>query len=209
MDTEHSRFDKTDRILMGVCAALWLAALGAAVTATVALVDLGRGRSAPAEDPGTPWLLYTVIAVSALVIIAAVPLLLRARRSAAAGAQRAAGPPLEVGAPRGPVPARSPRTVGPAADPGVRRSSPPGTADRGTGLPVAAIDQLWRRAGLTLFCAMGAATLLIGAATYLMAVAATGAGWGCYIAAGLITVAMPVIFWWFLRELRDVVDQAS
>lgn len=205
MDTGHSRFDNTDRILMGVCAALWLAALGAMVAATVALVDLGRGRPAPAEDADTPWLLYTVIAVSALIIIAAVPLLLRARRSAGDEAEPAVRPPVGPGAPRGAAPARPPRAFGPAADPGVRRSQPL-PADRGRRLPLAAIDQIWLRAGLAIFSAIGAATLLIGAATYLMAVDATGAGWGCYAVAGLITVAMPVIGWWFLRELRELVD---
>ena len=36
--------DNLDRILLAVCAAIWLAVLGSAVAATVALVDLGRGH---------------------------------------------------------------------------------------------------------------------------------------------------------------------
>ena len=38
---DTGEFDRTDRILLGACAAVWLAALGAGVAATVALVDLG------------------------------------------------------------------------------------------------------------------------------------------------------------------------
>ena len=48
-----------------------------AVAATVALVDLGkRTRRNRRAIPDTPWLLYTVIAISAAVIIGAVPLLI-------------------------------------------------------------------------------------------------------------------------------------
>lgn len=207
MDTGHTRFDNTDRILTGACAVLWLAAVGAAVAAIVALVNLGRGSSAPAGDADTPWLLYVVIAVSALVIIAAVPLLLRARRGAAHDAETEGPPP---GVPAGAARAQAtvpPRTTGPTADPVVRRTGTPQTADPGRQLPVAAIDQLWLRATLALGCALGAGTLLTGVATYLMAVDTTAAAWGCYVVVGLIIVAMPVIPWWFLRELRELTDQ--
>ena len=75
--------DNMDRILLAACAAIWLAALGSAVAATVALVDLGRGHpESSSTSSGTPWLLYTVIGVSALVIVGAIPLLVRARRAA-------------------------------------------------------------------------------------------------------------------------------
>src|ERR1700741_5080310 len=73
---------RTDRILLGACAAIWLVALGAGVAATVALVDLGTGHGQSTGESETPWLLYAVIAISAAVIIGAVPLLLRARRAA-------------------------------------------------------------------------------------------------------------------------------
>lgn len=76
--------ENLNRILLGVCAAVWLIALGAAVAATVALTELGRSRPAVSSDGDTPWLLYTVIGVSAVVIIGAVPLLLRARQTAQA-----------------------------------------------------------------------------------------------------------------------------
>ena len=78
--------DRTHRLLLGSCAGIWLAALGAGVAATVALVDLSSGHVESSGDSGTPWLLYTVIAISAAVIIGAVPLLMRARREAIADA---------------------------------------------------------------------------------------------------------------------------
>ncbi|MGV3702735.1 DUF2561 family protein [Mycolicibacterium sp. PO1] len=84
---DFATLDRTDRILLGSCAVVWLAALGAGVAATVALVDLTHGQ-ADTGDSGTPWFLYTVIGVSAAVIIAAVPLLLRARRSSGRAARR-------------------------------------------------------------------------------------------------------------------------
>src|SRR5262245_52315163 len=74
--------DRTDRILLGACAGVWLVALGAGAAATVALVDLGSGHAQPTGESDTPWLLYVAIAGSAAVIIGAVPLLLRARRAA-------------------------------------------------------------------------------------------------------------------------------
>ena len=81
-DTPPGALDRIDRILLGACAAIWLVALGAGVAATVALVDLGRGHPVAPEGSDTPWLLYAVIGISAVVIVGAVPLLLRARRTA-------------------------------------------------------------------------------------------------------------------------------
>src|SRR5258707_2828835 len=79
---DTGEFDRTDQILLSACAAVWLAALGAGVAATVALVDLGTRHGASTGESETPWLLYAVIGISAAVIIGAVPLLLRARRAA-------------------------------------------------------------------------------------------------------------------------------
>lgn len=67
-----------DRLMIGACGAIWLVFLVVGVIATVALVNLGRGRGGTLEQ--SSWLLYTIIAVSAVTIAAAIPLLLRARR---------------------------------------------------------------------------------------------------------------------------------
>ena len=56
---DPGELDRTDRILLGACAAIWLVALGAGVAAVVALVDLGRGHAESSGDSGAPWLLYT------------------------------------------------------------------------------------------------------------------------------------------------------
>ena len=71
----------------------------------MALVDLGRGHPQSSGESGTPWLLYTVIGVSAAVIIGAVPLLLRARRAALRGIAAARAAPARAGAGQ-PPPAR-------------------------------------------------------------------------------------------------------
>ena len=54
LDPTSSDADNLDRILLAACAAIWLAVLGSAVAATVALVDLGsshqdRPRPSPAR----------------------------------------------------------------------------------------------------------------------------------------------------------------
>ena len=90
---DTGEFDRTDRILLGACAAIWLAALGAGVAATVALVDLGTRHGASTGKSETPWLLYAVIGISAAVIIGAVPLLLRARRAASRSSCLTVSPP--------------------------------------------------------------------------------------------------------------------
>ncbi|MCU6550997.1 DUF2561 family protein, partial [Klebsiella pneumoniae] len=74
--------DVIDRILVGACAAVWLVFTGVSVAAAVALMDLGRGFHEMAGNPHTTWVLYAVIVVSALVIVGAIPVLLRARRMA-------------------------------------------------------------------------------------------------------------------------------
>ncbi|MBX7431642.1 DUF2561 family protein [Mycobacterium sp. Y57] len=200
--------DRADRILLGGCAAVWLAALGAGVAAVVALVDLARGHTESA-DSGTPWVLYTVIGVSAAVIVAAVPLLMRARRASQDG--RAGSPVVQQetdapGASAEPKPpargAEAPTEkirIAPAPDasgplPRMLRSAAPA--------PVSpAVEQLLLRGGASLVCAMGVATLLIGVSTYLMAVGTDTAAWVLYVLAGIITVGMAAIPWYFVREL--------
>jgi hypothetical protein len=207
----RGEFDRTDRILLGTCAAVWLVALGAGVAATVALVDLGT-RHGPSGGSETPWLLYAVIAISAAVIIGAVPLLLRARRAALEES-----PPPVAPAPVRAVPGQQPPVRGADAPTEKLRVPPPsrGPVAGGPGYPTreaisspppgpltAAIDQVWLRCAVVIAIAMGVALVAIGVATYLMAIDHDAVSWVFYVLAGLVTVAMPGIPWFYLRELR-------
>ena len=78
-DSDTRTPEATDRILLGVCAGIWGVWLIVSAVAAVALINLGRGHQ---SAEGSPWLLYTVIAISAIVVIGAIPLLLKARRAA-------------------------------------------------------------------------------------------------------------------------------
>lgn len=182
-----------DRVLIGLCALIWLVLLGMSVAAIVALVDLGRGFHQP-KNPHTG-LLYIVIGVSALIILAAIPVLLRARQAA---------PPLQ-------------RTVGfgnrAAAQPAVQRGQQPvrtaagGRRQAGTDqlLPhQAQVNRVLLRGVTELTGVMGAALTAVAVATYLMAIGKDTGSWVCYGVAGAITLAMPVVPWLHLRQLRDV-----
>lgn len=206
--------DRTDRILLGVCVAVWLIALGAAVAATVALIDLGTTHSQSTGESETPWLLYAVIAISATVIIGAVPLLLRARRAALADA-----PPPARATPARAVAGQQPAPRGVDA-PTEKLRVPPtaagGPVAGGPGYPtreaispapnpmMAAVDQLWLRCAVVIAIAMGVAMVAIGVATYLMAADSNTAAWVFYVLAGLVTVGMAAIPWFYLRELRTL-----
>ncbi|WNG85648.1 DUF2561 family protein [Mycobacterium sp. ITM-2016-00317] len=195
--------DRTDRLLLGGCAAVWLAALGAAVAATVALVDLTRGHTAGSGDSGTPWVLYTIIGVSAAVIVAAVPLLLRARRAGTAPESAPVPPPVATPTATPPVrgvepPTEKLRVQRPSEASGPLPQAPTAVS------PVT--DQMYLRCTSSIASAMGAATLLISVATYLMAVDSETAAWVLYGLAGVVTVGMCAIPWYFLRELRTDTD---
>lgn len=193
----------TDRVLLGVCAAIWLALLGMSVAATVALVDLGRGFDQPTENSGNG-LLYIVIGVSALVILAAVPVLLRARQAGPArrSADFAPPPPAAAGPrprPGAPLPQRGFDAPG-------RRSA----ATRPALLPnQAQVDRVLLRGVTVLGSAFGGALTMVAAATYLMAVGKDTGSWVCYGLAGAITLAMPVIPWLYLRRLGEVLELPS
>jgi len=207
-------FDRTDRILLGACAAVWLVALGAGVAATVALIDLGTAHAQATGDPETPWLLYAVIAISAAVIIGAVPLLLRARRATLDESP----PPDPTTSSDRAVPGEQPQPVRGADAPTEKLQVPPtvvdGPAAVRPGYPTrqaisrepnpvsAAVDRLWLRCAVVIAIAMGAATVAIGVATYLMAVDHDAVAWVFYVIAGLVTVAMPAVPWLYLRQLR-------
>ena len=204
-------FDRIDRILLGACAAVWLAALGAAVAATVALINLGTGHAQSTGDSETPWLLYAVIAVSAAVIIGAVPLLLRARRAA-----------LEEPPPPARTPVRAapihPQAPGRGAEAPTEKIRIGGAPASGPGYPTreaitappnpleGAVDQIWLRCAAVIAIAMGVAMVAIGVATYLMAVNHDAVAWVFYVLAGLVTLGMPAIPWFYLRELRGLLE---
>lgn len=186
-----------DRILIGACAAIWLVLLGVSVATGVALVDLGRGfHKMSANGTHTTWVLYAVIVVSALIIAGAIPVLLRARRTAqeesparptagvVGGAPRQTGFPSECGTgERGHQPRVQP------ADPTVEWS--------GEG-----VDRVWLRGTVLLAGTMGTALVAVAAATYLMAVGHDGPAWVGYGLAGAVTAAMPVVELLHVRQLR-------
>ncbi len=216
--------ENLDRILVAVCAAIWLVALGAGVAATVALVELGRAHptSLP-EESGTPWLLYTIIGVSAVVIAGSVPLLLRARRlaqtepasaSTSGSASESTSPDQESSGAAEAVPGKEApteklRIPGPSAEAVGRPTFVAPARGRFGAVPEAAIDRLWLRCAAVLGSAMGAATVAIALATYLMAVDNGGGSWTFYGIAAVITAAMPAIPVFYLRQLRALVDSVD
>jgi hypothetical protein len=214
---DTGEFDRTDQILLSACAAVWLAALGAGVAATVALVDLGTRHGASTGESETPWLLYAVIAISAAVIIGAVPLLLRARRAALEESPPRATPVRAMAGQPPPVrgveaPTQKLRVPGRGATGAM--AGGPGYASREPISPplspvMTAVDKLWLRCAVIIAIAMGVAMVAIGVATYLMAVDDNAAAWVLYVLAGIVTVAMPAIPWFYLRELRAMLESSG
>jgi hypothetical protein len=66
-------------------------------------------------------------------------------------------------------------------------------------------DEVFVRFGLSIACAVGVGTLAVALATYLSANDSGSAAVAFYIIAGIVTVAMPVLPWFYLRELKTVV----
>lgn len=207
-----SELDRTDRILLGSCAGVWLAALGAGVAATVALVDLARGHTVSSGESGTPWILYTVIAVSAAVIVAAVPLLLRARRAALEEPTPESRPPAAAPQPEAPAvrgadaPTEKLRVAPPAPEPGSPAPTELTGGSASSAPSVLAIDRLWLRCAAGITLAMGVGTLLTAVATYLVAVGSDTFAWVLYGITGAVTLGMVGIPVYFLRELRSLID---
>ena len=192
--------ETVDRLMVGVCGAIWLVLLAISVIATVALVQLGNGHQSGGEDSSS-WLLYSIIVVSALVIIGAIPLLLRARQTALAE------PPPDVPVPDAPVrPTEAPteklRVFGTSVDPYARK---PEAADAVPPVPTAAVERLWLRGSVSLLAAMGLALIGVATATYLLATDSETAAWAALGAAAAITVGMPAILIGFQRRLTDVI----
>ncbi len=194
--------DVIDRILVGACAVVWLVLIGVSVAAAVALTELGQGFHKASRSPHTTWVLYVVIVVSALIIAGAIPVLVRARRTAQGGPPvRPAGGFLRGAASRPGRPGQpARRTVAELAR--HDRDRTVGVDDEWSG---AAVDRIWLRGTVVLTGAMGAALIAVAAATYLMAVGHDGPSWVIYVLAGLVTAAMPVIEVLHVRQLRRVV----
>lgn len=105
--------ESVDRMLIGLCAVIWLAFVGMLVGAIVVIAGMGEDSG----SSGSSWGIYIVIGVSLAVIVGAVPLLLRARKSVAQrtarGASKTAPKPKGANssggatAPSGPPPAEA------------------------------------------------------------------------------------------------------
>lgn len=187
-----------DRIMIGACAAIWLVLVGVSVAAAVALADMGRGFHKMARSPHTTWVLYAVIIVSALIIAGAIPVLLRARRKTLVEPvvrSRA----LQGGGvrPRG----QTGRVATSAVEP-ARREPVKAYAALGE-WSGEVVDRIWMRGALALACAIGTALIGVSLATYLMAAGHDTASWVSYGFAGLVTVGLPAIEWFYVRQLRD------
>ncbi len=196
--------DQVDRVLVISAIATWLAALGAGVAAIVALVDLAHAHSVTTGDAkATPWLLYAVIGVSAVVIVGAIPLLLRARQTASS-----AGVPKPASAGRDVPAVDGGARLQPFGAPVLRRHSTPPAGGR-VGFPAAAVDQIWLRNTAAVATAMGTAATGIGVATYLMASGHDTAAWIVYGVAAVITVGMPAVPWFYLRQLHGLLETTS
>jgi hypothetical protein len=186
-----------DRILVGSCAAVWLALVGMSVAAIVALTDLGRGFHDPKGNQHTSSVLYAIIVISALIILASIPMLLRARRttrdgpltrSARATARTTSGQPI-----------RAEHTPTPTIT-GQRRTERLTTLR--PALSDAAVDRVWLRGTAVLMITMGVALLAVAVATYLMAIGHDAFSWTSYGIAGFVTLIMPLVPWQQLRQLR-------
>lgn len=192
------RSDAVARWLLVAAAVVWLAVIGVSVAAIVALVGLGSARAGEAPSASqTPWGLYAVIAISVVIIAAAIPLLLRARRTAPPEPPR----PVAARRPAPEPPTEKLRVFGTAADPRERerRSA---AAQYTDGVSAAVVDRVLLRFVASMATAIGAATLAVAVGTYCMATHTAGGAWAALIIAGLITVAMPVIPWLHLRQLQ-------
>lgn len=196
--------------MVGACGAIWLAALAMGVVATVALARLASGHVEGGERHSS-WLLYTIIAVSALIIVGAIPLLLRARRGAGGeSAVRKDARTALADEPRGPI--RPPdastekmRVFG--VDPYTERRIE--TSRSEPAVPSAVLDRLWLRGTVALLGAMGLAMTAVAAGSYLLASGSDTGAWSALGVAGVITVAMPAVLAFYQRQLAEAVDEAA
>ncbi|AMU70147.1 DUF2561 family protein [Mycobacteroides abscessus] len=218
--------ESVDRMLIGLCAVIWLAFVGMLVGALVVIAGMGEDSG----SSGSSWGIYIVIGVSLAVIVGAVPLLLRARKSAAQrtarGASKTAPKPKGANssggatAPSGPPPAEASteklKTFGGLADhvshvpkdyngPG----SPAYRAATEAAAKRAVINRLWLRATVGIAGAIGLALLAVVTGTYLLAVESDTAAVIAFVFAGVITCAMGAIPWVTLKKLRELGSSGS
>ena len=199
--------ETVDRILIGLCAAIWLALLAVSVVATVALVRLASGHPSGGERQSS-WLLYSIIAVSAVIIIGAIPLLLRARRNAlAVPGDTASATEAEIRPAPSPVEAPTEKMRVFGVDPYARREA---EVSRPTqSVPAGVLDRIWLRGSTSLLSAMGLALTAVAAATYLLAVDSDTGAWVALGVAGVIAIAMPAVLVFHQRMLSEVVEEAG
>lgn len=189
-------------MLVGICGAVWLVLLVVAVISTVALVKLGRG-GAPAAGESSSWLLYTIIGISAATILAAIPLLLRARRAAAAGHADDAGasaavPSARPVAPAVDAPTEKMRVFGATVDPYAAEPA------RAALSPTAAvIERLWLRGTASILTGVGLALIGVTTATYLLASHSETAAIVALAVAGVITLGLPAVLVVFNRRVGE------
>lgn len=218
--------ESVDRMLIGLCAVIWLAFVGMLVGAIVVIAGMGEDSG----SSGSSWGIYIVIGVSLAVIVGAVPLLLRARKSAAQrtarGASKTAPKPKGANssggatAPSGPPPAEASteklKTFGGLADhvshvpkdyngPG----SPAYRAATEAAAKRAVINRLCLRATVGIAGAIGLALLAVVTGTYLLAVESDTAAVIAFVFAGVITCAMGAIPWVTLKKLRELGSSGS
>lgn len=196
--------ETVDRLMVGACGAIWLVFLVVASIAGVALVNLGRGGGRGGED--SSWLLYTVIAVSAAVIVGAIPLLLRARRASMESAPAPAEAPVDPPAAARAVdaPTEKIRVFGTSVDP-LRKTPEPAPVSR---LHVV-VERIWLRGAMSLLGAMGLALTAVATASYLLSVYSDTAAWVALGVAAVLTAAMPAILVAFQRRLARASDKAA
>jgi hypothetical protein len=195
--------------MVGACGAAWLAALAMGVVAGVALARLASGHAGGAERHSSA-LLYSIIAVSVLVIAGAIPLLLRAHRGAGADSATAEAGSDVVDEGRGPVRPPAAATekmrvfgVDPYAE--RRLETPRAVPD----VPAPVLDRLWLRGTVALLGAMGVALTAVAAGSYLLASASDNGAWIAFGVAGVVTIAMPAVLAFFQRQVGDAVDEAT
>lgn len=217
--------ESIDRMLIGLCALIWLAFVGMLVGAIVVMTGMGEGSGSSDGSARSSWGIYIVIGVSLAVIIGAVPLLLRARKTAARRTPRAASKvvPKPKGAkasggdsaPSGPPPAEASteklKTFGGLADhvshapadyngPG----SPAYRAAAEATSKTAVVDRLWLRATVGIAGAIGLALLAVVTGAYLLTVESDTAAIVAFVFGGVITCAMGAIPWLTLKKLHEL-----